>query len=101
MSRFDALPVSPFTRLNKLLEGVAPGAPPIHMHIGEPQHAVPAFVGEILAKHTADFGRYPPIIGPEPVQKPLPEIATSLSLQTVCFIHVAPLKGASTVRVTH
>jgi aspartate/methionine/tyrosine aminotransferase len=39
------------------------------MHVGEPQHAVPAFVGEILAKHTADFGRYPPIIGPEPLRK--------------------------------
>jgi succinyldiaminopimelate transaminase len=65
MSRFDALPTSPFTRLNKLLDGVAPGQPPIHMHIGEPQHAVPAFVGEILAKHIADFGRYPPIIGPD------------------------------------
>ncbi|MEQ1868065.1 MAG: aspartate aminotransferase, partial [Micropepsaceae bacterium] len=60
MSRFDALPVSPFTRLNKLLDGIAPGAPPILMHIGEPQHAVPSFVGEILAKHTAEFGRYPP-----------------------------------------
>jgi len=69
MSRFDALPISPFTRLNKLLEGVAPGASPIHMHLGEPQHAVPAFVGEILAKHTAEFGRYPPIIGPDHLRK--------------------------------
>ncbi len=69
MSRFDALPISPFTRLNKLLDGVAPGATPIHMHIGEPQHAVPSFVGEILAKHTAEFGRYPPIVGPEHLRK--------------------------------
>jgi N-succinyldiaminopimelate aminotransferase len=69
MSRFDAMPVSPFTRLNKLLDGVAPGAPPIPMHIGEPQHAVPPFVGEILTKHIADFGRYPPIIGPESLRK--------------------------------
>jgi succinyldiaminopimelate transaminase len=69
MSRFDAMPLSPFTRLNKLLEGIAPGQPPIHMHIGEPQHAVLDFVGEILAKHTAEFGRYPPIIGPEPLRK--------------------------------
>jgi succinyldiaminopimelate transaminase len=69
MSRFDALPVSPFTRLNKLLEGVEPGAAPIHMHIGEPQHPVPPFVGEILAKHTAEFGRYPPIAGPEHLRK--------------------------------
>ena len=69
MSRFDALPLSPFTRLNKLLEGVTPGASPIHMHIGEPQHPVPAFVGEILAKHIADFGRYPPIIGPDHLRR--------------------------------
>lgn len=69
MSRFDALPVSPFTRLNKLLEGVPPGDKPIHMHIGEPQHAVPSFVGEVLARHTADFGRYPPIIGPDHLRK--------------------------------
>jgi len=69
MSRFDALPLSPFTRLNKLLEGVTPGASPIHMHLGEPQHPVPPFVGETLAKHTADFGRYPPIIGPEHLRK--------------------------------
>ena len=69
MSRFDSLPISPFTRLNKLLEGIAPGATPIHMHIGEPQHAVPPFVGEILAKHTAEFGRYPPIIGPDHLRK--------------------------------
>jgi len=39
------------------------------MHVGEPQHPVPAFVGEILAEHIADFGRYPPIIGPEPLRK--------------------------------
>jgi len=69
MSRFDTLPLSPFTRLNKLLEGVTPGASPIHMHLGEPQHPVPPFVGEILAKHIADFGRYPPIVGPEHLRK--------------------------------
>jgi succinyldiaminopimelate transaminase len=69
MSRFDAMPVSPFTRLNKLLEGIAPGASPIHMHLGEPQHPVPPFVGEILARHIADFGRYPPISGPAHLRK--------------------------------
>ncbi len=68
MSRFDALPTSPFTRLNKLLEDLKPGQPPINMHVGESQHAVPSFVGDVLAKHTADFGRYPPIIGPEPLR---------------------------------
>jgi N-succinyldiaminopimelate aminotransferase len=96
MSRFDALPVSPFTRLNKLLEGVSPGAPPIHMHIGEPQHAVPAFVGEILAKHTADFGRYPPIIGPEPLRKAIAAWLTrryALSGGIDADRHILPLVG--------
>lgn len=69
MSRFDALPLSPFTRLNTLLEAITPGLPPINLHVGEPQHPVPAFVSEILASHTADFGRYPPIIGPEPLRQ--------------------------------
>jgi succinyldiaminopimelate transaminase len=69
MSRFDAMPISPFTRLNALLEGIAPGKPPVNMHVGEPQHPVPSFVGPILARHTSDFGRYPPIIGPESLRK--------------------------------
>jgi succinyldiaminopimelate transaminase len=67
--RFAGLPHSPFTRLNTLLQGIEPGQPPILMHVGEPQHPVPGFVGEILARHTADFGRYPPIIGPEPLRR--------------------------------
>ena len=33
--------------------------PPINISVGEPQHPVPPFVAPILAKHTADFGRYP------------------------------------------
>lgn len=69
MSRFDALPISPFTRLNKQLEGISPGRPPINMHVGEPQHPVPDFVAPILAANIRDFGRYPPIIGPEPLRQ--------------------------------
>lgn len=69
MSRFDALPLSPFTRLNTLLQDVKPGMPPVNLHVGEPQHPVPSFVGEILAAHIADFGRYPPIVGPEPLRQ--------------------------------
>ncbi|MEQ1753571.1 MAG: aminotransferase class I/II-fold pyridoxal phosphate-dependent enzyme [Micropepsaceae bacterium] len=68
MSRFDELPNSPFTRLNRLLEGISPGQPPINMHVGEPQHPVPDFVAPILAANIRDFGRYPPIIGPEPLR---------------------------------
>lgn len=68
MSRLEAQPLSPFTRLNTLLEGLAPGLPPINMHVGEPQHPIPDFVGPTLAGHLKDFGRYPPIIGPDPLR---------------------------------
>jgi len=62
-SRFASLPDSPFPRLNALLEGLAPGKPPLIMSLGEPRHEIPAFVAETLARHMADFGKYPPIAG--------------------------------------
>ena len=46
-------------RLADLLGDTPPGMPPINISVGEPQHPVPPFVAPILAKHTADFGRYP------------------------------------------
>ncbi|MDR3372177.1 MAG: aminotransferase class I/II-fold pyridoxal phosphate-dependent enzyme [Ancalomicrobiaceae bacterium] len=55
--------VSPFARLNDLLEGIAPGAAAINLTVGEPRHAVPAIVAPVLASAIADFGRYPPIKG--------------------------------------
>ncbi len=68
MPHFDEMPTSPFTRLNKLLEGVTPGLEPIVMSVGEPQHAPPDFVLPTIEKHLAEFGKYPPIIGPEPMR---------------------------------
>jgi N-succinyldiaminopimelate aminotransferase len=50
---------SPFVRLRELLGSIEPGQPPISLAVGEPQHAVPAFVGPILAAHIDEFGRYP------------------------------------------
>jgi aspartate/methionine/tyrosine aminotransferase len=66
---FDALPQSPFARLAALLEGSPPGAPPIQMALGEPQHPIPDFVGSAIAASVAQFGKYPPIQGPEPLRK--------------------------------
>lgn len=54
---------SPFARLAKVLEPITPALPPINMSIGEPQHGVPGFVAEVLARNVADFGKYPPIKG--------------------------------------
>ena len=50
---------SPFVRLRELLGDVEPGQSPISLAVGEPQHAVPAFVGPVLAAHINEFGRYP------------------------------------------
>ena len=60
---------SPFARLTELLAPYQPSKPLITLSLGEPQHPVPAFVGPVLAKHIADFGRYPIARGIEPFRK--------------------------------
>lgn len=60
---------SPFVRLNELLAPHQPGKPLISLAVGEPQHPVPDFVGPVLARHIADFGRYPANKGTDPFRK--------------------------------
>ncbi len=60
---------SPFARLTELLAPYTPSKPLITLSLGEPQHPVPAFVGPVLAKHIADFGRYPIAKGIEPFRR--------------------------------
>jgi N-succinyldiaminopimelate aminotransferase len=60
--RLDLLVDYPFQRLAALLQG-PPGAEPVIMSIGEPQHQPPAMVAEILAEQAADWGKYPPMAG--------------------------------------
>ena len=60
----SALPsANPFERFAEMLDGVEPGADPVIMTIGEPRHAPPTFVGDILQDTLADFRRYPNIRG--------------------------------------
>src|SRR3979411_2767433 len=60
---------SPFARLTELLAPYQPGKPLITLSLGEPQHPVPDFVGPVLARHIADFGRYPIAKGIEPFRR--------------------------------
>jgi aspartate/methionine/tyrosine aminotransferase len=60
---------SPFVRLTDLIAGIEPGKPTINLSVGEPQHAIPDFVGPIVAAHLAEFGRYPANKGLEPFRK--------------------------------
>jgi aspartate/methionine/tyrosine aminotransferase len=60
---------SPFVRLTDLIAGIEPGKPAINLSVGEPQHAIPDFVGPVVAAHLAEFGRYPANKGLEPFRK--------------------------------
>ena len=57
--RFSNLPDYAFPRLRTLLDAHALGGPPIAMTIGEPRHAMPDFVGPILAANLDGFAVYP------------------------------------------
>jgi len=58
--RFADLPEYAFPRLRQLLSDVTPGGPELAMTIGEPRHALPGFVGDVIAAHIDAFRRYPP-----------------------------------------
>lgn len=50
---------SPFIRLADLLADLSPAASPVNLSVGEPQHAIPSFVADVLAANVRDFNRYP------------------------------------------
>jgi len=58
--RFSNLPAYAFPRLRALLDAHDPGGPVRHMSIGEPKHAFPPWIAEIISRHADEFGRYPP-----------------------------------------
>ncbi len=64
-SRFAVVDNYPFRRLAALLEGIAPASnvPPVDMSIGEPRHAPPAFLHEIVSRNGDEWNRYPALVG--------------------------------------
>lgn len=58
--RFSNLPEYAFPRLRALLDPHPAGGPVVHMTIGEPKHAFPGWISEILQREMAGFGVYPP-----------------------------------------
>jgi Aspartate/tyrosine/aromatic aminotransferase len=57
--RFSNLPEYAFPRLRALLDSHEPGGTVLSMSIGEPRHAMPSFVGEVIAQNLGEFGKYP------------------------------------------
>jgi N-succinyldiaminopimelate aminotransferase len=68
----------PFEKLRRLFDGVAPPGDlaPIKLHIGEPQHSTPRFIGEMLTAHLDGLASYPSTLGSEALRE---SIATWLS----------------------
>jgi len=71
-TRFADLPEYAFPRLRRLLAGIEPGGPETPMSIGEPQHAIPDLVPEIMQRHAATLNSYPPNEG-------IPELRQAIS----------------------
>ncbi|MBE1236248.1 aminotransferase class I/II-fold pyridoxal phosphate-dependent enzyme [Phaeovibrio sulfidiphilus] len=57
------LPDYPFARLRTLLGDTPPGKPPVDLSLGEPQHAPPAFLTEVLDRNADGWRAYPPVAG--------------------------------------
>jgi len=70
--RFSNLPEYAFPRLRSLLDHHPAGGDVVHMTIGEPKHAFPEFVSEILMQNMGEFAKYPPNAG-------APELLTSIA----------------------
>ena len=65
--RFSDLPAATWPRLRALLDVPTKASETINMTIGEPRHAFPAFVGDILAANLKGFAKYPENYGTAPL----------------------------------
>jgi N-succinyldiaminopimelate aminotransferase len=61
----------PFQKLSALLAGVIPDASlrPISLSIGEPKHATPQFIRDVLIDQLGGLSSYPATAGSEPLRK--------------------------------
>lgn len=58
--RFSNLPAHVWPRLRALLDAHEGGGVSVHMTIGEPKHAFPAWVTDVISDNAAGFNSYPP-----------------------------------------
>ncbi len=92
--RFSNLPAYAFPRLRALLDHIQPGGDVVHMTIGEPKHAFPAWVTDVIAQHAAGFNNYPPNEGlPELRQSFCDWLGRRYGVALDADTHVMPLNG--------
>ena len=70
--RFSNLPAYPFARLRNLLDPIKSELPALTMTIGEPTHAFPSWVVDIITQNASGFNSYPPNDG-------TPELRSAIS----------------------
>lgn len=90
-------PATSFQRLNILLHDVAPGMDPIILTVGEPRHALPDFVGPVLAENLDDFRRYPAMQGTDAFRQAVAgwlDRRYGLDGQIDANRHIVPLNGS-------
>ena len=90
--------LSPFTRLRRLLDGVAPGHErPIEMTVGDPKEAMPGFVIDRMAEAKQLMSTYPAIRGSEDLRRAIGtwiERRYNLEGQIDALREVHPLNGS-------
>lgn len=69
----------PFAKLRKLFEGIVPNPKlkPLRLSIGEPEHALPKFVEQVLLENCASLRKYPPTAGSPELKRAISNWATA------------------------
>lgn len=92
--RFSNLPDYAFPRLRKLLDVHEAGGDPINMTIGEPRHAFPDWVGQVISDTLEGFGRYPANDGTADLQNAIAEwVKRRYGVVIEAASQVLPLNG--------
>ena len=92
----DTLHPYPFEKLGQLFEGLSPSDQPlIPLTIGEPQHAPPERVTELLSEHAALVAQYPATAGRSELRAAIGAwLERRFNLPSLdADRHVLPLKG--------
>jgi succinyldiaminopimelate transaminase len=97
--RLELLKDYPFQRLRDLIADVTPpkGLQPIAMSLGEPQHACPGLLGQVLQQNLHLYNKYPPVTGTEDFRRAVADWLTRRYKLPVGMIepdrHVLPVAG--------
>jgi len=88
----------PFERLANLFEGTKPAAKtPIAWSIGEPKHAAPPFIADVIAKEIGGLSNYPLTIGEAPLREAIIDwLTVRFKLKSGTLdkdLHVLPCNG--------